>query len=153
MNFVIIGIDKATKAMYNICSLNVTFHIFYSNGMILIVTMKDVARTANVSLGTVSNVLNGSHTVLEANQKKYWKPANNWATVQTALPVRLKPAGQKILVLSCRTFVILSSRRWRWEPKTPPRKTATQSFYATPHVPGKRKRSISTSCLSRVWMA
>ena len=35
--------------------------------------MKDVAREAGVSLGTVSNVLNNKNTVLPENQKKVLK--------------------------------------------------------------------------------
>ena len=36
-------------------------------------TVKDVAREAGVSLGTVSNVLNGKGSVKEANREKVWE--------------------------------------------------------------------------------
>lgn len=39
--------------------------------------IKDVAKLAKVSVGTVSKVLNNDPTVKPKNREKYWKPLLN----------------------------------------------------------------------------
>lgn len=47
------------------------------------ITIYDVAREANVSMATVSRVVNGNPNVKPTTRKKSWKPLNVSVTVQT----------------------------------------------------------------------
>ena len=59
-------------------------------------TIKDVAREAGVSLGTVSNVLNGKPNVKKRIKKRFRKRSEKWAFNITWLPAFIRTKTSKI---------------------------------------------------------
>lgn len=61
------------------------------------ITIYDVAREANVSIATVSRVVNGNPNVKPATRKKSWKSSIAWIIVQTQLRVAWQVRKQQQL--------------------------------------------------------
>lgn len=61
------------------------------------ITIYDVAREANVSMATVSRVVNGNPNVKPATRKKSWKLWIAWIIVQTQLRVAWQVRKQQQL--------------------------------------------------------
>lgn len=60
------------------------------------ITIYDVAREANVSMATVSRVVNGNPNVKPTTRKKSWKPLTVSATVQTRWQEGLQAKKQQL---------------------------------------------------------